>query len=230
VAGIDAPTLREQGIALDLANWRGVVAPPGLTESEREALTARVERMAASAQWKAVLAKNGWEDLLLTGAPFRQFLLAEQQRIEQVLRTLSTAKPLASAGGPRTWFTLRPTPQTLPFVSLIVAVALCIGVVWKRSRPPAKAGGPPDPADSPPAQAGGPLAKASGFAVIGLLLGLLVHAFALPLVGFIPSSAALFVVTARLMGSRRLALDVALGVAGASVLFFVVTRGLGLAL
>ena len=28
VAGIDAPTLREAGVALDLANWRAVVAPP----------------------------------------------------------------------------------------------------------------------------------------------------------------------------------------------------------
>ena len=79
VAGIDAPTLREQGIALDLANWRGVVAPPGLTDSERDQLTARVERMATSAEWKAVLTRNGWDDLLLTGPAFRQFLLAEQQ-------------------------------------------------------------------------------------------------------------------------------------------------------
>ena len=43
IAGIDAPTLRESGIALDLANWRAVVAPPGLSDAERDALIERVD-------------------------------------------------------------------------------------------------------------------------------------------------------------------------------------------
>ena len=38
VAGIDAPTLRDAGIALDLANWRAIVAPPGLSDAEEAAL------------------------------------------------------------------------------------------------------------------------------------------------------------------------------------------------
>jgi putative tricarboxylic transport membrane protein len=49
VGSIDAPTLRESGIALDLANWRAIVAPPGLSDAEQEALTARVTRVATSA-------------------------------------------------------------------------------------------------------------------------------------------------------------------------------------
>jgi putative tricarboxylic transport membrane protein len=200
VAGIDAPTLREQGIALDLANWRGVVAPPGLTEAERIALTARIERMVASPQWKAVLAKNGWEDLLLTGSPYRQFLLAEQHRIETVVRTLG------STGGPPA--ATRLTPHTLPRVAIVGAIALVIAVVWRAKRPSFQNRG----------------------RAIGLLLALLVDATLMPLVGFIPASAALFVIAARLMGSRRLALDIAIGLTGATALFVVFTRGLGLAL
>jgi putative tricarboxylic transport membrane protein len=208
VAHIDAPTLREQGIALDLANWRGVVAPPGLTETERARLTARVARMAGSAEWKAVLAQTGWEDLFLSGAPFRQFLLAEQQRIEQVLRTLATAHaPAASGGLPRS---LRLTPQTLPIVAMIGALCL-IAVVVARSR-----------------------GAATGHGDIRrpavLVAALLAHAIVMPLIGFIPASATLFVITARLMGSRRLAFDAAIGVAAAAALFFVFTRGLGLTL
>lgn len=203
VAGIDAPTLREQGIALDLANWRGVVAPPGLTEAERVALTARIERMVASPQWKAVLAKNGWEDLLLTGSPYRQFLLAEQRRVEAAIRALGTAQPPASAAG-----RLRLTAHTLPWLVVAGTIALVIIVVSRSTWPPAEAG---------------------GCAVI-LLLALFAHAVVMPIVGFIPASAALFVIAARLMGSRRIALDVAIGLAGATALFLVFTRGLGLAL
>ena len=216
VAGIDAPTLREQGIALDLANWRGIVAPPGLTEAERDALVARIERMAASAEWKAVLAKNGWEDLFLGGTAYRQFLLAEQHRIEAVLRALASAKPSALADGRS--FT-RLTPQTLPRIAVVGAAVLIVLVVsrrtWPRSRrlpPPLKRW------------------RTSQPAVPLLLLALFVHAMAMPVVGFIPASAALFAITARLMGSRRIAMDVAIGLTGATLLFFVFTRGLGLAL
>ena len=215
VAGIDAPTLREQGIALDLANWRGVVAPPGLTEAERVELTARIERMAASAEWKAVLAKNGWEDLFLSGAAFRQFLLSEQHRIEEVVRTLASSKPPASGGEPSA---MRLTPQTLPRIAVVGAVGLIAIVIGRAKALPS-----------------GLSAVASAKAGIGgsalvLISVLLLHALLLPIIGFIPASAALFVITARLMGSRRIALDAAIGLGGAALLFFVFTRGLGLAL
>ena len=45
--------------------------------------------MATSAQWRATLEQNGWDDQFLAGPPFRQFLLAEQARIEAVLQRLS---------------------------------------------------------------------------------------------------------------------------------------------
>lgn len=214
VPGIDAPTLREQAVALDLANWRGIVAPPGLTELERISLTARIERMAASAEWKSVLTKNGWTDMFLSGPAFRQFLLAEQHRIEQVSRNLDSANLTARAAS------MRLTPHTLPLLALVGAIALITLVIV-----------PPSAAF---AKASAPEAKAGGFAETArpliLLIVLFVHAITMPLVGFIPASAALFVVTAKVMGSRRMVLDVVIGVAGATALFLVFTRGLGLAL
>lgn len=207
VGGIDAPTLREQGIALDLSNWRAVVAPPGLTENERDALTSRVERMAASAQWKAVLARNGWADLLLTGPAFRQFLLAEQHRIEDVLRGLETANAARTAA-------FRLTPMTVPTLTLIGLALLAIAAAAQR-----KSGQVRTSREAPAKKGPGPFL---------LLVILLIHAFAMPSIGFIPASAALFAFAAWLLGSRRWMRDAFVGIATALVLYLTFTRGLGL--
>ena len=97
VAGIDAPTLRESGVALDLANWRAVVAPPGISSAQQATLIARLTKMAASDEWRSLLSQNGWDDQFLTGPPLRQFLLAEQSRIEDVMRRLATSGNRAPA-------------------------------------------------------------------------------------------------------------------------------------
>src|SRR3712207_6890986 len=38
VEAVDAPTLKESGIDLEFTNWRGVVAPPGITDADKTAL------------------------------------------------------------------------------------------------------------------------------------------------------------------------------------------------
>ena len=35
--GVDAPTLKESGIDLVFTNWRGVVAPPGISDADKTA-------------------------------------------------------------------------------------------------------------------------------------------------------------------------------------------------
>ena len=109
ISGIGAPTLRESGIAMDLANWRAVVAPPGLSDAERDTLGERIARMARSEPWKKTLEQNGWEDTFLAGADFRQFLLAEQARVEAVLQRLA-----ASETAPARRLAMSVTPSTLP--------------------------------------------------------------------------------------------------------------------
>ena len=47
VPGVDAPTLRESGVDLEFTNWRGIVAPPGLSPEGRRADGAGVRRAAA---------------------------------------------------------------------------------------------------------------------------------------------------------------------------------------
>ena len=49
----------------------------------------------------------------------------------------------------------------------------------------------------------------------------------MPLIGFVPASAVLFTVAARLLGSRRMLRDTCIGVLTAALLFGAFTRGLG---
>ena len=88
LADLDVPTLIEQGLDVELENWRAVVAPPGLSEAQRQALTAVVERMAHSESWRATLTRLGWTDSYLAGPAFDQFLDAERVRVGRIVARL----------------------------------------------------------------------------------------------------------------------------------------------
>ncbi|MCX5202189.1 tripartite tricarboxylate transporter substrate-binding protein [Streptomyces sp. NBC_00237] len=88
VPGLDAPTLRESGIDTAFTNWRGIVAPPGLTDAERTKLIGLFEKLHASKGWQDSLKKNGWDDAFLTGDEFGDFLDKEDKRVDSVLKEL----------------------------------------------------------------------------------------------------------------------------------------------
>ncbi len=90
--GVDVPTFKEQGIDLVLANWRSVVAPPGITAAQRQALVDLVEKMVKSASWKELLKQKGWDDAYLAGDGFAAFLKQEQARVREVLRSVGLVK------------------------------------------------------------------------------------------------------------------------------------------
>ena len=56
------------------------------------------------------------------------------------------------------------------------------------------------------------------------------HAVAMPVVGFVPAGAGLFVVATALFGSRRWMTNLAIGLAMATVLYVAFTAGLGMSL
>jgi putative tricarboxylic transport membrane protein len=91
VPGVDAPTLREAGVDLQFANWRGLVAPPGLAEADRRALTRLVDGMHGSPEWAQVLARMNVTDAYLTGDAFGEFLRSEDERVAGVLQRLGLA-------------------------------------------------------------------------------------------------------------------------------------------
>ena len=88
VEGIDAPTLTEAGIDLTFTNWRGVLAPPGISDEDRQAMVAILEKLHATDAWKEALVKNGWSDAFLTGQAFEDFLTEQDERVETTLTDL----------------------------------------------------------------------------------------------------------------------------------------------
>lgn len=88
IVGVDAPTLKASGIDLELANWRGVVAPGGLSDTDRAAVLGLVQRMHDSPEWKKALQDKGWEDFYRSGDEFDTFLRQEQERVQKVLADL----------------------------------------------------------------------------------------------------------------------------------------------
>ena len=88
VADVDAPTLREAGIDLEFTNWRGVLAPPGLSDAARDEMVAALTELHGTEEWREALSKNGWTDAFETGEPFAQFLREQDQRVESTLTEL----------------------------------------------------------------------------------------------------------------------------------------------
>jgi putative tricarboxylic transport membrane protein len=72
--GIDVPTLREQGINVELGNWRGVYGAPGITPAQRQALVDMVVKATKTKSWAESLAKNNWTPALMTGKDFEDFV------------------------------------------------------------------------------------------------------------------------------------------------------------
>lgn len=91
VAGISAPTLVESDIDLTFTNWRGILAPPGISDVRRAELIALLTRMHATPEWKDVLKTRDWTDAWLTGDPFAQFLREQDRRVETTLKGLGLA-------------------------------------------------------------------------------------------------------------------------------------------
>ena len=91
VAAVDAPTLKESGIELVFTNWRGIVAPPEISDADKQALTNAIAKMHESQDWKDVLTKNGWTDAYLTDAEFATYLTEQTTAVEDVLTKLGLA-------------------------------------------------------------------------------------------------------------------------------------------
>ena len=88
----DAPTFKEQGVDLEVLNWRSVVAPPGITADQRKALAEAMDKMAKSKEWAEILKARGWDDAYMPSAEFETFLKAENERVEKVMKTVGLIK------------------------------------------------------------------------------------------------------------------------------------------
>jgi putative tricarboxylic transport membrane protein len=190
--GVAAPTLRERGVDVEFENWRSVVAPPGITQAERERLTAAVEAMVRSPEWRELLARFRWLDRYLAGDEFAAFAADEERRVRAILRELGT-------GGERP---LDAYPLFVLAGLAVFGAAAGIAVVRERRAAPARA------LDWRPL----------GLIAAGAAL----HVLLAETAGFIVAAAALFWLIARAFGAQHPLRDAAcaLGVAVASYVLF----------
>ncbi|WP_107765052.1 Bug family tripartite tricarboxylate transporter substrate binding protein [Nocardioides terrigena] len=84
----DVPTLTEEGVDLVFLNWRGVLAPPEMSEARTEELIGYFEDMHETAAWQQVVEDNGWTDDFKTGEEFGAFIEEQDERVSGTLEDL----------------------------------------------------------------------------------------------------------------------------------------------
>lgn len=90
--GVDVPTLKEQGIDVELSNWRAIFGAPGITEAQRQDLMVAVDKAVRTKNWQELLAKNGWADAYLAGDSFKAYLDNEIKQTEKIMMGLGLIK------------------------------------------------------------------------------------------------------------------------------------------
>jgi putative tricarboxylic transport membrane protein len=86
------PTLKEQGMDVELANWRGVFGAPGITTAQRDALVKLIKAATDSPAWKTALEKFGWAPIFLGGDDYKKFVDEDSKRIASIIDSLGIKK------------------------------------------------------------------------------------------------------------------------------------------
>jgi putative tricarboxylic transport membrane protein len=92
IPGVEIPTLKEQGVDVELINWRAIFGAPGINEAQKKELIDAVEKAVKSESWKETLKRNEWTDMYMPGDEFKKFLDAEQTRIAKIMDGLQLGK------------------------------------------------------------------------------------------------------------------------------------------
>lgn len=79
------PSLREQGVNAELANWRAVFAAHGIGNAQKEALRKLVARTLETTEWRQSLLENNW-----VGSPLFGDELSSYIKIESGIATVIT--------------------------------------------------------------------------------------------------------------------------------------------
>ncbi len=75
--GVNVPTLKEQGINVEIGNWRGVYGAVGITAEQRKALIDALAKTYKSKSWQDAMAKNNWTPAWMAGDEFTNFVDSE---------------------------------------------------------------------------------------------------------------------------------------------------------
>ncbi|WP_147433639.1 Bug family tripartite tricarboxylate transporter substrate binding protein [Galactobacter caseinivorans] len=88
--GVDAPTLAEAGFDVDFANWRGVVAPPGIPQDAVQEWRELLGALATSPAWEQACRDSGWQRRV-PGTDVASFLAQQARTVKDTLAELGLA-------------------------------------------------------------------------------------------------------------------------------------------
>jgi putative tricarboxylic transport membrane protein len=88
VSGIDVPTFKEQGVDVSIQNWRMVAAAPDITDEQKAAIIADVDKMVNSATWQKTLTDKGWANTYLAGDAFAEQLKKDNEATAAILKDI----------------------------------------------------------------------------------------------------------------------------------------------
>ncbi|MFE6752552.1 Bug family tripartite tricarboxylate transporter substrate binding protein [Streptomyces sp. NPDC057684] len=86
LAGV--PTLKSSGIDLVFSNWRGIVAPPGISDADRQRWVDAFTELHRSRRWQAELDRHGWTDAFATGDTFAAYLTQQDKLVADLAVSL----------------------------------------------------------------------------------------------------------------------------------------------
>jgi putative tricarboxylic transport membrane protein len=86
--GIDIPTIMAEGYDVEVANWRGLLAAPGVDDDVLAQQLELFSNLRESDEWQEVLTRQKWEDSWLTGPELEAFLDEDMARTETLLKEL----------------------------------------------------------------------------------------------------------------------------------------------
>jgi putative tricarboxylic transport membrane protein len=86
--GIDIPTIRAEGYDVAVANWRGILAAPGVDEDVLAQQLEIFSELRESDEWQEVLTRMSWQDAWLTGPELDTFLDEDMAHTETLLKEL----------------------------------------------------------------------------------------------------------------------------------------------
>ena len=85
---VDVPTLKEQGVDVELGTWRGVMAHPKMRDADKKAVTEAIAAMVKTQAWQDTLTKFGWINSYAPADEFAAFLKQQQELIGGALKEL----------------------------------------------------------------------------------------------------------------------------------------------
>jgi putative tricarboxylic transport membrane protein len=87
------PTLREQGIDAAFFNWRGFIAPRGLTPGQTAFWDQAFAKAIQGEDWKKDLVANAWAEDYMASAETKRHVDAEYEVMKTMLRDLGVVAP-----------------------------------------------------------------------------------------------------------------------------------------